>query len=977
MPDETKCPQCGKPVSPDALMGLCPDCLLKAGQASGATSAPGSAQAPPSAPPSPAELARYFPELEILEFIGRGGMGAVYKARQKRLDRLVAVKILPSSVSSDPAFAERFAREARAMARLTHPNIVTIHDFGQTDGLFYFLMEYVDGMNLRQVLNTAKITPKEALAIVPQICDALQYAHDKGIVHRDIKPENILLDKTGVVKIADFGLAKLVGLEAKDLTITSSHDVVGTPHYMAPEQVEHPQDVDHRADIYSLGVVFYQLLTGELPIGRFAAPSRKVQIDVRLDEVVLRALEKEPNLRYQQASQLRTQVETILSTPPPAAGVQGAEQKPEIQPRLSGIAIAGACLAPLFFMSMLFWDFGGAGGLYALFAIIATCLGFVACIGTTILGWKAVSQIRRSAGRLDGLWMAVADGLLYPLLLGDAVMMAAWMLVIKAVNHVFLASRYPQLNDCLFLNLTHTAVVLLLVVATVAWVDYLIVRRAWRAVNRPIDDSQIPPGAPSSHSVRNARIVRGVVASLAALIAVLAVYYFRPIKSDYIGQTYFPKGDSIEIASVRRSKGRMVVRGHYDLVSSDKASLELHITTMGNGPAFTATDPTQQMRITRGKGDFELIHPRLYSGLPHVSMYGTDGHAFAGVYFGTKDEYLRERQLDLGYYQTPTAAAASGATIKMDALIIELPSNVGLTPEYMDLGRLQQRKDVRVISTPVIITDNGQEAEIVVTSGDLAPQGSSAEELKPGEFAAPASGLNLRILPRWDGYKINYKVKIAYTSPGVTQDQQAASVQRSATQTSVAQGSAWPGVTAVFELGPAGNNRRLLATIVFTIGGTNQTPATATTGTTNLGPVVELVVPYDSLIGFDTGKLVTLDATTRAELGENDNAAEMRKEGIDARLTGGSIIWYDVGQVSLTHEDWDTLTPSMLESRLRAGGTWGATSGFLKPQLFIFGFKTRKGTLGILQITDFTDNPRGLKIRYKLAQAAGTPAQAR
>ena len=117
------------------------------------------------------------------------------------------------------------------------------------------------------------------------------------------------------MKIADFGLAKLVGLEAKDLTITSARDVIGTPHYMAPEQIEHPQDVDHRADIYSLGVVFYQMLTGELPIGRFAPPSKKVQVDVRLDEVVLHALEKEPQRRYQQASQVKTAVETISGTP--------------------------------------------------------------------------------------------------------------------------------------------------------------------------------------------------------------------------------------------------------------------------------------------------------------------------------------------------------------------------------------------------------------------------------------------------------------------------------------------------------------------------------------------------------------------------------------------------------------------------------------------------------------------------------------
>src|SRR5204863_3100619 len=132
-----------------------------------------------------------------------------------------------------------------------------------------------------------------------------------------------LIDRHGAVKIADFGLAKLVVGELPDITITGARDVMGTPHYMAPEQVEHPLDVDHRADIYSLGVVFYQMLTGELPLGRFAPPSRKVQIDVRLDEVVLRALEKEPEFRYQQASGLKLEVETIA-----ASNAPGTESNP-------------------------------------------------------------------------------------------------------------------------------------------------------------------------------------------------------------------------------------------------------------------------------------------------------------------------------------------------------------------------------------------------------------------------------------------------------------------------------------------------------------------------------------------------------------------------------------------------------------------------------------------------------------------------
>jgi serine/threonine protein kinase len=314
MSQETRCSNCDTPLSAGSPGRLCPKCLLKQGLA--ANTAGFTADEPEASarwsPPEPEELAARFPELEILELIGRGGMGAVYKARQKNLDRLVALKILPPEIGRDPAFAERFAREAQALARLSHPHIVAIHDFGQRDGLFFFLMEYIDGLNLRQLLDSGTVAPKEALAIVPQICDALQFAHDQGIVHRDIKPENILLDRRGQVKIADFGLAKLMGRAADAEAVTEK--VMGTPQYMAPEQVEHPKDVDHRADIYSLGVVFYQMLTGELPLGRFEPPSHKVLIDVRLDEVVLRALEKEPGRRYQQASQVKTEVETIVET---------------------------------------------------------------------------------------------------------------------------------------------------------------------------------------------------------------------------------------------------------------------------------------------------------------------------------------------------------------------------------------------------------------------------------------------------------------------------------------------------------------------------------------------------------------------------------------------------------------------------------------------------------------------------------------
>src|SRR2546427_1894589 len=243
------CPQCGAVLPVSALDELCPACLLKQGAESetGAESAPARFQ-----PPSVAEVARLFPQLEVIALIGKGGMGAVYKARQPALDRFVALKILPAQAASGPGFAERFNREARALARLSHPNIVAVHEFGQANGLPFFIMEFVDGLNLRQLERAGKLQPREALQIVPQICEALQFAHDEGIVHRDIKPENILMDKKGRVKIADFGIAKIMCRES-GATLTETKGVIGTPHYMAPEQVEKPQEVDHRADIFSLG----------------------------------------------------------------------------------------------------------------------------------------------------------------------------------------------------------------------------------------------------------------------------------------------------------------------------------------------------------------------------------------------------------------------------------------------------------------------------------------------------------------------------------------------------------------------------------------------------------------------------------------------------------------------------------------------------------------------------------------------------
>jgi hypothetical protein len=255
-------------------------------------------------PPDPAALAGIFPQLEVLRLIGRGGMGAVYLARQTHLDRQVALKILAPERAGDRRFAERFAREARAMARLQHPHIVTLHDFGQAGGWAYLVMEHVEGATLRQVMATGRLSPSEALALVPPLCEALAHAHAhaQGVVHRDLKPENILIDGRGRPRIADFGLAKLADADG---TLTASGATLGTLHYMAPEQVAGAADLDHRADLYALGVMLYEMLTGNLPLGRFAPPSQAAGTDRRLDQVVFKSLERDPCRRWQSADELR------------------------------------------------------------------------------------------------------------------------------------------------------------------------------------------------------------------------------------------------------------------------------------------------------------------------------------------------------------------------------------------------------------------------------------------------------------------------------------------------------------------------------------------------------------------------------------------------------------------------------------------------------------------------------------------------
>ncbi len=1065
-----KCPQCGAQLPSDAPDGLCPNCLMAMNLKTETVFTGDSPAAQPPLPPE--QIAPHFPQLEILECLGRGGMGVVYKARQKTLNRFVALKLLAPERVRDVKFAERFTREAQALAALNHPNIVTIYDFGQAGGFYFLLMEFVDGVNLRQLLRARKFTPEEALTIVPPLCDALQFAHERGIVHRDIKPENLLLDKTGRVKVADFGIAKMLGADNGGKGSESiapenaTQNAVGTPGYSAPEQKSDPQRVDSRADIYSLGVVFYEMLTGELPGKKIEAPSKKVQIDVRLDEVVLRALEKTPELRWQTAADLRTRVETIASTASeeqPKAAQSGvpilrwcdrwiwdtqnlilmgfvpgmisamlatslpffgtkflgtkcllalipgglglvftvvyafvgsrirklkarlpksdaevaealiferprqtpgiallhadrlelhgialigelviplkeiasvsevrwfngrrlwwksgfvldlkngrrigvampepfarrwraklgggtlpelpAESESKNEPRFSRAAIAGACWAGLAAVAAIWFgilngervgvwrEMSTPGKLGFVLTELIGMAGWSATLGTTILGWIAVAQIRREAGKIYGLGLAVFDGLFFPLLVLD-------VLVFAVVGNVVPQSVGSEITIMIF-GVT---------ILGLGWLDFLVIRRVWRAVKQPLDGSpNIPPAKNSSGQTLAGLALffaglSGVLGTLAfylmpktfpvldwsillaALLGiflgiltrekrhgksaivvgsintgiwliVFAIFNFHSEKFDYIGQSSFPYGDSIEITSVSRNENQMIVRGHYHLVSHDSAQLALYITS---SPTNNPPDDSRQWtNIVKGSGGFELTHPHLHTGLPHVSMYSTNGHGFAGVYFGNKEEAAEESKMDLSHYQ------------------------------------------------------NG------------------------GGSAKPVAAQNL-----------------------------------------------------------------------------------------SFGAVREQTV--NSAIDFDTGNLFEMPEKFSDDFDENAAAAVvwMQQHGVDADWDGKRFLCFGMRSLPLLYTDWETLSPVELARKIESPDTNALSQATMTPlivedtgagevvamiishgsraenrpqptqlpsdkDVLAWGFKTREGGMGILQITGFDDHTRSVKIRYKLVQ---------
>ena len=281
---------------------------------------------PPSTPPPPIPtmiatppahpVERYIGKYRVKGELGRGGMGAVYLAEQPGLGREVAIKELIQSAATDPVALKRFLQEAQVMARTSHPNLVQVHDLELTGETNYIVLEFVRGKSLRDWLNRGAIPPPQVFAVMHGVLQALDYAHRHAIVHRDMKPENVLLSEDGMVKVADFGIARLTDDTGVGGTATKTGTTVGTPQYMSPEQVASSK-VDGRSDLYSAGIMFYELVAGEAPFtanesdGPFTLMAKHVQappkppslhrpgLDMALEEAILKSISKRPEDRYQ------------------------------------------------------------------------------------------------------------------------------------------------------------------------------------------------------------------------------------------------------------------------------------------------------------------------------------------------------------------------------------------------------------------------------------------------------------------------------------------------------------------------------------------------------------------------------------------------------------------------------------------------------------------------------------------------------
>jgi len=256
---------------------------------------------------------RRIGQYEILGELGEGAMGKVYKAVQPSLNRVVAIKVLPSEFLDDAKRVERFNREAQAVALINHANVVQIIDKDEEDDHLYFVMEYVPGMSLDELMQRRRLSLREALIVIKAVSKGLEAAHAKSVVHRDLNPRNILInDDLSTVKVADFGISRVETISRSHGTLSTSEISMGTLHYIAPEQATDMVGADHRADIYSLGVLLYEMLTGRVPVGRFNLPSQlNTEVPSGIDPIVLKCLSADPDERYPSAGALITDLRKL------------------------------------------------------------------------------------------------------------------------------------------------------------------------------------------------------------------------------------------------------------------------------------------------------------------------------------------------------------------------------------------------------------------------------------------------------------------------------------------------------------------------------------------------------------------------------------------------------------------------------------------------------------------------------------------
>ena len=324
------CPRCGASVPPSELRrlgGLCLRCLARFVLSSAEEAASTRTEEDRVLEPG-AVVGGY----EILERIGEGGMGIVYRARHLELNRVIALKLLRPSLSSRDEFARRFHAESRALASLNHSNIVGIHDSGKEGDLFFLAMEHVEGGSLRSRLAEVRRSPADVERIFLQVADALEHAHGRGILHRDLKPDNILLTGEGTAKVADFGLARIMDPE-RPAPGPATGLAMGTAYYSAPECLEGAARGDARSDVYSLGILLHELLTGKRPAGLLVAPSQDGADDDRLDPIVLRAIRRSPEERYPTIAEMKESFK---------AAIQRRRGPPR---RIAFVAIAAILLA--------------------------------------------------------------------------------------------------------------------------------------------------------------------------------------------------------------------------------------------------------------------------------------------------------------------------------------------------------------------------------------------------------------------------------------------------------------------------------------------------------------------------------------------------------------------------------------------------------------------------------------------------------